>query len=150
MPVAGPVGFPALEVDVYPARVLLRVVLQPQLAAELLDLGLDLLHVAGRVVALADDGVQVRLAGGLVRADALLEDALRLLDVQAVQVDGVLVHLARRVVGPEDELRGLSVIVVHLGVVGFALLRVLLCAGVVALVVGLAGLIEQNVIGRTW
>lgn len=50
-------GLAALQVDVDAARVLLGAVLEPQLAAHLLDAGLELLHVVHAVVALADDPV---------------------------------------------------------------------------------------------
>ena len=50
-------GRPALKVDVDAARVLLRRVLQAELLADLLDFRFDLLDVAGRVVAFADDAV---------------------------------------------------------------------------------------------
>lgn len=137
-PRAGSHGFAALEVDVDPALVLLvRVVPQAQLPAELLDLGLQLLHAARRVVALADDGEEVVGAAGLVGADALLEDALCLLDELPVQVDLILIDAARRVVLAEDVLGRLAVKVVHLGVVRLALVRKLLRAGAVAGLVGL-------------
>ena len=48
-------GGAPLQVHVDAARVLLGGVLQAQLAADLLDLGFDLLDVVGGVVALADD-----------------------------------------------------------------------------------------------
>lgn len=133
-------GRAAPEVDVYAAGVVLGAALQPQLAAHLLDLGLELLDVAGRVVALAGDGVQVWLAAGLVGADALLEDALGLVDKLAVQVDGVGLDLARRVVLAEDVLGRLLVVLVHLGLVPLALVGQLLGRGAAAQLVDLAGL----------
>lgn len=45
------------EVDVHPAGVLFGVVLEAELAADLLDAGLDLLDVVCAVVALSDDAV---------------------------------------------------------------------------------------------
>ena len=131
----------ALQINVYPPGVVLGGVLEAELAAQLLDLGLDLLHVARRVVALADDGVQVRLAAGLVGADALLEDALRLLDEEPVQVDLVAADLAGGVVLAEDVVGRLLVELVHLAVVHLALVGELLGGGAVARVVRLLGLL---------
>lgn len=130
----------ALEVDVDAAGVLLGTKLESQLAAQLLDLGLDLLDVARRVMALADDGMQVRLAGGLVGADALLEDALSFLDELAVQIDAVGLYVAGCVVLAEDEVGGLLIVVVHLGIMRLALVGELLRAGAIAVVVRLSGL----------
>lgn len=138
--ISRPQRLTTLQINVYPASVLLSPVLEPELATQLLDLGLDLLHVVGRVVALADNGVQVVLAALLVGADALLEDALGFLDVQAVQVDAVAFDAAGGVVGAEDVLAGLAVVVVHFAVVGFALVGKFFGAGAVAVVVGLFGL----------
>jgi len=128
---------PALEVDVDAPRVVLGRALQTQVAAQLLDPRLDLLHVAGTVVALADDGVQVRLAPGLVGPDALLEDARRLVGELAVQVDGVLGHAAGRVVLAEDVLGRLPVVVVHGGRMALALVAERLGLRAVAALVGL-------------
>lgn len=130
----------ALEVDVDAAGVLLGAKLESQLAAQLLDLGLDLLDVSRRVVALADDGMQVCLAGGLVGADALLEDALSFLDELAVQIDAVGLYAAGCVVLAEDEVGGLLIVVVHLGIMRLALVGELLRAGAIAVVVRLSGL----------
>jgi hypothetical protein len=121
MVLTGPEGLAALQVDVDPAGILLGAILQAQLAAQLLDLGLELLDVVGRVVALADDGVQVLLAAGLILADPKLEDALGLLDELAVQVDGVGLDAAWGVVLAEDKVRRLPVVLVHLCVMTLAL-----------------------------
>lgn len=136
------IGTAALEVDVHAAGVLLGRVLEAELPADLLDAGLDLLDVVGRVVALADDDVQVRLAVLLGVADALLEDVLGLLDELAVQVDGVVGDAALRVVLAEDVVRRLLVVLVHLGRVPLALVAQLLGPGAVALLVGLVGPVE--------
>lgn len=128
---------PALEVDVDAARVLLGRVLEPHLAADGLDPRLQLLHVARRVVPLADDGVQVFLAPRPVGADALFEDTLRLLDVLPVQVDAAARHAAGGVVLPEDELGRLAVIVLHLLRVALALVGELLGGRAIARLVGL-------------
>lgn len=77
----------ALEVDIEPAFVLLGGIVEPQLLAQLLDPRLQLLHVAGRMVPLADNDVQMRLAGRPGIANALLEDILCLLDKLAVEVN---------------------------------------------------------------
>jgi hypothetical protein len=138
-------GLTALEVDVDTTSVLLRPVLQAHLAAQLLNLGLELLDVARGVVALANNGVQVRLAAGAVCADPLLEDALGLLDELTVQVNAVLLDAPVGVVLAEDELRGLAVVVVHLAIVGLALVGQLLGRGAVAVRVGLSRLRNRPV-----
>lgn len=132
----GLVGRPALEVDEDAALILLRAVVQAELAAHVLDLGLQLLDVAGGVVALAHNDVQVVLAPGPVLANALPEDALGLLDELAVEIDLVGLDSPRRIVLAEDELGGLEVVLVHLAVVGLALVGELLGFGAVAVVVG--------------
>lgn len=130
----------ALEVDVYPALVLLGAVLQAELLAQVLDARLQLLNVADRVVALADDDVQVRLVARLRVADTRLQHVLGLLHELPVQIDRVVGHLVRRVVGAEDVLGRLLVVLVHLGRVRLALVAQLLGSGAVALLVGLMGL----------
>lgn len=111
----------ALEVDVDAARVVLGRVVQAQLAADLLDAGLDLLDVARAVVALADDDVQVCLPPRARVPDPRLEDVLGLLDELPVQVDGVVGHPPRRVVLPENVLGRLLVVRLHLRRVPLAL-----------------------------
>lgn len=100
----------------------------------------DLANVPSRVVAPADDSMQMRLTPRLVLPDAPLEELLRLLDVEAVQVDTVTLNAAGRVVGAEDELGRLAVVVVHLAVVSLALVGELLGRGAVAVVVRSVGL----------
>lgn len=134
-----PMASTGLQLDVDPALVVLRVVLQPQLAADLLHARLDLLHVVGAVVALADDDVQVRLPALLRVADALLQDLLGLLHELPVQVDRVAVHLAHGVVLAEDELGRLPVVLVGFGGVLLALLRQLVRLAAVAALVRLLG-----------
>lgn len=92
------------------------------------------------MVTLADDGVEMRLAPCLVLADAALEDTLGLFNELAVEIDGVGFDAAGGVVLPEDELGGLEVVLVHLAVVGFALVGELLCGCAVAIVVSASGL----------
>jgi hypothetical protein len=99
------------QVDINTTLVLLSRVVETQLLAEMLDPRLQLLHTAGRVVPLADNDMQMGLAGGLEVADAGFEDVLCLLDKQAVQVNGVFGDADWRVVHAEDELGGLLVVV---------------------------------------
>jgi hypothetical protein len=99
------------QVDINTTLVLLSRVVETQLLAEMLDPRLQLLHTAGRVVPLADNDMQMGLAGGLEVADAGFEDVLCLLDKLAVQVNGVFGDAAWRVVLAEDELGGLLVVV---------------------------------------
>jgi hypothetical protein len=54
--------------------------------------------------------------------DSLLEDILRLLDKLAMKINRVGIYPTRSVVLPEDKLRRLAVVLVHLAAVGFALL----------------------------
>jgi len=104
---AVPTSLPQIDVD--PALILLGIVLQSQLATNLLDLGLDLLHVPDTVVPLAHNDVQMPLARLLRVSDALFEDFFRFLDELAVQVDGVRVYAAHGVVFAENVLGGLFV-----------------------------------------
>lgn len=114
-------GLSALEIDIHPPSIILCAVPEAQLATELLHLGLELLNMVGRVVALADNSVQVCLASSLVRADALFENALRLFDELAVEVDAVGVDTAGSVVLAEDVVGRLAVVLLHFGTVSFAL-----------------------------
>jgi len=115
-------SMPALpQININPALVVLSVVLQAQFPADSLDFGLDLLHMPDAVVSLSDDDVQVPLAGLLRVADALLEDLFGFFNELAVQVDGIRVYAADGVVFAEDVLRGLFVVLVCFGRVGFAL-----------------------------
>lgn len=124
-----------LEVDIYPASILLCAVLEAQFATQLLHLGLELLNVVRRVVALADNSMQVCLATGLIRANALFENALRLFDELSVEVDAVAVDSAGGVVLAEDVVGSLAVVLLHLGIVGLALVGQFLCSGTVAIFV---------------
>lgn len=126
-----------LQLDVHATFVLLGVVLQSKFAADLLDARLDLLHVAGGVISLADDHVEVRLSALLSVADALLEDLLGFFHELAVQVDSVAVDSAHGVVLAEDEFGGLLVVLVGFGCVRLALLRQFLRPAAVAALVGL-------------
>ena len=72
--------------------------------------------------------------------NAFFQNVLGLLHKLAVQVNLVLIDPARRVVLPEDILGRLTVEVVHLGVVRFALVGQLLRPGSITGLVGLLGL----------
>lgn len=131
----------ALEIDKYTADIILvGPVLQSKLSTHLLDLGLDLLDTSGGVVSLADDGDQMRLSSRLVGTDALLEDALGLLDELAVEIDRVGLDATLGIVFAEDVFGGLLVVVVHLGGVRLALVGELLGSGAIAVFIGLSGL----------
>lgn len=132
----------AREVNIYPPVVLLRRVLQPELAAHFLDARLDLLHVVRRVVALADNDVEMRLVPGLRVPYPRLQDILGLLDELAVQVDRVRGYASFRVVLAEDVLGRLFVVLLHLGGVLLALVREVLGLGAIAALVGLVGLVK--------
>lgn len=125
-----------LEVDVDSSCVFLSPVLQPHLPAQLLDLGLQLLDMASRVVPLADNGMKVVLTSSLILANATFENALRLLDELAVQIDSIGINAAGSVVFAENEFGSLKVVFVHLAVVGLALVGELLCCGTVTIFVG--------------
>lgn len=124
-------------------------IVEAQLAAHLLDAGLDFLHATSAVVALADNYVQVPLAPGLGVANAGLENVLGLLDELTVQVDGVLGHALRVVVLPEYVLRGLLIVALHVGAVLLALVGEALGFGAVAIFVRLAGL-GRGVWSQEW
>lgn len=128
----------ALQTHVDASLILLGMVLQPQLATDLLDARLDLLNVVLAVVALAHDDVEVRLARGLRVPDALLEDFFCLLYELAMQINGVAGNLADSIVLAEDEFGGLFVVVVCRCLMLLGLLAEVVCAGTVALFVGMS------------
>jgi hypothetical protein len=131
-----------LEVDKYPALVLLGAVLQTQLSADLLYTWFDLLNVVRAVIAFADNDMQMGLATLARALDALLQHVLSFFNEQAVQVDGVAVNTALSIVGAEDIVPRLSVVLFHLGSVLLALLRQLVGTSAVTGLVGLVGAIE--------
>lgn len=92
------------------------------------------------MVALADDSVQVRLTPSLIRANALLENALRLFDELSVKVDAVGFNAAGGIILAEDVVGRLMVVFLHLGIVGLALVGQFLCSGTVAIFVSAARL----------
>lgn len=130
----------ALQIDVHTALVLLGGVLQAQLLADLLDARLDLLHVVRRVIALADNDVEMGLASCLRVSDASLENILGLLHKLSVQVNRVIGNAVRSVVSAEDVLGRLFVVLLHFGGVLLALVAQLLGFGAVAVMVGTLGL----------
>lgn len=132
----------ALEVDKHPALVLLGAVLQAQVSAHLLYTWFDLLNVVRAVIAFADNDMQMGLATLTCALDALLQHVLSFFNEQAVQVDGVAVNTALSIVGAEDIVPRLSVVLLHLGGVLLALLRQLVGASTVTGLVGLVGAIE--------
>lgn len=100
----------ARQIYIDPTSVFLGCEVEAHLVADLLDTGLELLHAARRVVALAHNDVQVRLPTCTGIPDARLEDVLGLFDELPMQVDGVGRHAARRVILAEDELGRLPVV----------------------------------------
>lgn len=139
---------PALQVNVYSPRILLRPELQSQLLTQLLHLGLNPLHMTRRVISLANNCMEMLLPARLIRPDALLQNPLRLLDVQPVQIDGIRVHLSRRVVLAEDVLARLAVVVISFGVVLLGFAGVLLRSFVVIGTEGFLGLYKGVLLVR--
>lgn len=123
---------PALQIDIHPPLIRLRLVLQSQLSAHLLDPRFDLLHMPRRMVPLPNNDVQMRLALLARGPDALLEHILCFLDVQPVQVNCVRRDPALRVVGPENIIARLVVVLVHCSGMPFALLAQLVGARAIA------------------
>lgn len=139
---------PALQVNVYPPSILFRPELQSQLLTQLLHLGLDPLHMTRRVVSLAHNRMEMLLPARLIRPDALLQNALRFIDVQPVQIDGIRVYLSRRVILAEDILARLAVVVVSFGVVLLRFAGVLLRSFVVIGTEGFLGLYKGVLLVR--
>ena len=129
--------FAALEVDEHSSRILFSAKLESQLAAHLLHLGLDLLHMLCRMIALANNDMKMRLPSSLVLSNTRLENSLRFFDELAVQIDAVPLNAAGCVVRAEDVFGRLAVVVVHSRGVGFALVGEFFRAGTVAIVVRL-------------
>ena len=133
------------QVHVDATGVLLSSILQAQLLADLLDTGLDLLHVVRRVVALSDDTKKSSKRSATVRTpkrkddnhhihmqmvlsmrlrilNPLLKDLLRLLNELSMQINGVRLYTAIGIILPENELRRLLVVLLHLAPMRLALL----------------------------
>jgi hypothetical protein len=83
------------------------------------------------VIALADNDMQMRLAGGLCVPYPLLEYLLGLLNKLTMKIDCVTSDFADGVVLAKDELGGLLVVLVGFGLVTLALLTELVCAGAI-------------------
>lgn len=94
----------ALQVNKNSPRIFLRPILQPKLIAKLLDLGLQLLHMTRRVIALAYNDMKMMLSPGLIRPNSLLNNALRLLYKLSVQVDLIGLDTTGGIVLTEDKV----------------------------------------------
>lgn len=112
----------ALQINVDPALVLLSLVLKPQFAADLLDTGFDFLDMIARVIALADDDMEMVFASASGGFDAFLQHVLCFLDEEAVQIDCVALDAPVRVVLAEDVVARLPVVLLHFGGVLFSFL----------------------------
>lgn len=132
------------EVDVDAALVLLRLVVQAKIAADLLDSRFNLLDMIAAVVSLAHNDVQVVFAPALGSFDALFQYVLSFLDKQAVQIDCVICYSAVCVVFTENIVARLTVILFHLRSVLLPLLRQVVSACAVAGLVSLVGSIEAG------
>jgi hypothetical protein len=111
----------ALQIDIDPALVLLGLILEPQLAADLLDAGFDFLDMVARVIALADDDMKMVFASAAGGFDAFFEHILCFLHEEAVQVNRVVLNAPVRIVLAEDVVARLPVVLLHFGGVLFAL-----------------------------
>jgi hypothetical protein len=129
-----------LQVYVDPALILLRPILQSQLAANLLHSRLDLLYVPHAMIALPNNDVQVRLALGLRGTNPLLQNVLGLFHELSMQINHVALLMC--VVLPEDEVRRLLVVFSHLRAVRLALVGELLRARTIAAIVGFFAALE--------
>lgn len=76
--------------------------------------------------------------------DPFFQDLLSLLDELSVQIDGVCLNTPAGVILTEDELRRLSVVLLHLAAVCLSLLGELLGAGAIAARVGVLGLVSVS------
>lgn len=150
------------KVNIDAAGILLRRILQAELATHFLDTRFDLLDMVRRMVSFADDPtpcqhnnqghrqshyshMQMVLPMGFGVFNPLLEDLLRLLNKLAVKIDRVGFDAVAGVILAEDELRRLLVVLLHLATVGLSPLGQLLGSGAVAAGVGFLGL-SSNVI----
>jgi hypothetical protein len=131
-----------LEIDKHPSLILLRAILQPHLATHLLHARFDLLHMIATVIPLAHNDMQMRLSAAPSSPDALLQHVLGFLDKQAVQIDGVAGDARLGVVGAEDVVAGLVVVLLHLGGVLLAFLAERVGGSAVAGLVGLVRAVE--------
>ena len=129
------------EVDIDSTFVVLGMVLEALLLADLLDTRLDLLDVIDRVIALADNAasairdvritanmenyshMQMVLAGTLCVLDSLFQNLFGLFNELAVKVNGIPIDSSYSIVLAEDEFGSLSVVVVCLLSMVLGLLR---------------------------
>lgn len=133
---------PTLQIHKHAPLVLLRAILQPQLPTHLLHPRLDLLHMVATMIPLADNNMQVGLSLLPRGFNPLFEHVFRLLDEQAVQVDGVASHAAGGIVLAENVVARLVVVLRHLGGVLLAFFAELVGAAAVARFVGLVRAVE--------
>ena len=124
VPVLRDAGVTYVDVE-HPRVLLVDPPLEVGVLAELLHRRLRLGNPVPRVETLADDAVQRRLVFADAADDALLQDVLRLLDVQAVQIDVVVVRVP--VVFDEHVLGGLGVVLLRYGELLLRLGRQLAC-----------------------
>jgi hypothetical protein len=134
-------GCSTSEVDVHSTFVLLGMVLEALLLADLLNTRFDLLNMVDRVIALADNAastirdvqilanmeeylhMQVGLAGTLCVLDSLFQNLFGLFNELTVKIDSITIDSAYSIVLAEDELGSLSVVVVCLLSMFLGLLR---------------------------
>ena len=126
----------ARQVDVDSSLILLGMLLEAQLLAQLLHPRLNLLYVASGVIAFAYDDMEMRLAGLFRVSYPLLQDLLRLLYKLPVEVDSVTFNPTKSVVLPENELGSLLVVVVCRCRMLLAQLAHLMCFRAVTALVG--------------
>jgi hypothetical protein len=88
------VDSPSRQIDIDPALVGLGSEVKTQLAADLLNTGLDLLDMPSAMVSDTNNNVQVRLSPSLCITNPHFQDVFGFLNELAVQIDGVLGHPA--------------------------------------------------------
>lgn len=107
---------------------------------QLLHRGSDLRHMVHRVVPPAHNHMYMVVPTTLCCNDPLLEDLLRLFDVQPMKV--YCVPRLVRVVGTEDEVARLRIVVVHLHAMTLPFLAECVGCGSIPGLVGCAGALE--------
>lgn len=132
------------QVDVDPPLIRLGVILQSELLTDLFDPRLDLLYVSRTMIPLADNNMQVILAGAPCIFDSLLQDILGLLHELSVQIDRIRRHAIGRIVLAKNEVGGLLVVLRHLLAVRLSFIGELFCCCAVAGIVGLFGPLEAG------
>lgn len=134
----------ALEIYVDAAFVLLGLVLQSKLTADLFDSGFDLLDVVATVISLAYNDMQVSLAPTSCGLDALFKHILGFLNEQPVQINSVVLDTAIGVVFAENVVARLTIIFLHFRSVLLSFLGQLVGACAVARFVGLVSAVEAG------